>query len=216
MATRTRRGTSRARVSDEVEGEGSPHVLDENIATIKNWERASVHHRSRVEQLSDEITRIAANGKVLLFHVGWFTFWIVANSALIPGITPFDPFPFQFLTMVVSLEAIFLSLFVLASQNRLTAQADKRSNLDLQIDLLAEREMTAVLRLLQDIARHLKVPPSVTSEQIRDLVKKTDIQSLTDRMEELADDASPVKKGNPQPATKERRVSTPAGRLSDK
>ena len=68
------------------------------------------------------------------------------------GIRPFDPFPFPFLTMTVSLEAIFLALFVLASQNRLTRQADKRSHLDLQIDLLAEREMTAVLQLLQDIA----------------------------------------------------------------
>src|SRR5918994_1741201 len=61
-------------------------------------------------------------------------------------------FPFPFLTLTVSLEAIFLALFVLASQNRLARQADRRSHLDLQIDLLAEREMTAVLHLLQDIA----------------------------------------------------------------
>jgi uncharacterized membrane protein len=90
--------------------------------------------------------------------------------------------------LTVSLEAIFLALFVLASQNRLARQSDKRSHLDLQIDLLAEREMTAVLQMLHDIALHLKVNTSVTDEQLRDLAKKTDVESLTDRMEELAAD----------------------------
>jgi uncharacterized membrane protein len=75
----------------------------------------------------------------------------------------------------------------LASQNRLSRQADKRSHLDLQIDLLAEREMTAVLQLLQDIASHLRVETSVTPQQLRDLMKKTDLKRLTNRMEELAE-----------------------------
>jgi uncharacterized membrane protein len=67
------------------------------------------------------------------------------NVGVIRAVRPFDPFPFPCLTMTVSLEAIFLALFVLASQNRLARQTDKRSHLDLQVDLLAEREMTAVL-----------------------------------------------------------------------
>jgi uncharacterized membrane protein len=117
-----------------------------------------------------------------------FTGWIAANVGLVPGLQPFDPFPFPFLTMTVSLEAIFLALFVLASQNRLARQADRRSHLDLQIDLLAEREMTAVLRLLRDIAAHLKVETSVTSEQLRDLAKRTDLHQLTSRMAEFDDE----------------------------
>jgi uncharacterized membrane protein len=94
--------------------------------------------------------------------------------------------------MTVSLEAIFLALFVLASQNRLARQTDKRSHLDLQIDLLAEREMTAVLQLLQDIARHLDVQTTATPEQLQDLMKKTDLRRLTNRMEELAEPATPT------------------------
>src|SRR5687768_4416224 len=90
--------------------------------------------------------------------------------------------------MTVSLEAIFLTLFVLASQNRLARQTDKRSHLDLQIDLLAEREMTAVLRLLQDIALHLRVKTSATTDQLHDLANKTDVLGLTDRIEELSND----------------------------
>jgi len=119
-------------------------------------------------------------------HALWFAGWIVANLGWLPGVRPFDPFPFPFLTMTVSLEAIFLALFVLASQNRLSRQADRRSHLDLQIDLLAEREMTAVLQLLRDIATHLDVKTSVTPEQLRDLARKTDIHKLTSRLDEFA------------------------------
>jgi uncharacterized membrane protein len=180
--------------------EGAEHALEENIKEIKTWERGLAHHRSRIERLSDTVTQLAAGGPMLLVHVGWFATWIVVNLDLIPGLAPFDPFPFQLLTMIVSLEAIFLSLFVLASQNRLTHQADMRANLDLQIDLLAEREMTAVLRLLQDIARHLDVRLSLTPEQIRDLARKTDINTLTNRMEEFPE--------NPSASTKLRDVSS--------
>ena len=133
---------------------------------------------------------------MLVLHLVWFGAWVFANVGVIPRIRPFDPFPFPFLTMTVSLEAIFLALFVLASQNRLARQADKRSHLDLQVDLLAEREMTAVLQLLQDIARHHNVQTTVTSEQLQDLIKKTDLQRLTTRMDELAEPAgTPAMRG---------------------
>ena len=161
--------------------------MEENVQAIKRWERAILLARSKAEQVSDWIAYTAGSGPVLVLHVIWFGAWIIVNAGVIRGIRPFDPFPFPFLTMTVSLEAIFLALFVLASQNRLARQADKRSHLDLQIDLLAEREMTAVLQLLQDIARHLDVQTTVTPEQLRDLMKKTDLRRLTNRMEELAE-----------------------------
>ena len=164
-------------------------AVEENVQAIKRWERAILRARSKAEQVSDWIACTAGSGAVLVLHVLWFGAWVTVNSGMIRRIRPFDPFPFPFLTMTVSLEAIFLALIVLASQNRLSRQADKRSHLDLQIDLLAEREMTAVLQLLQDIAGHLKVRTSVTPEQLRDLMKKTDLRRLTNRMEELAEPA---------------------------
>jgi uncharacterized membrane protein len=170
--------------------------LDENVQAIKRWERTILLARSKAEQVSDWIVSTAGSGPVLVLHVVWFGAWVIANVGVIRRIRPFDPFPFPFLTMTVSLEAIFLALFVLASQNRLARQADKRSHLDLQVDLLAEREMTAVLQLLQDIARHHNVQTTVTSEQLQDLIKKTDLQRLTTRMDELAEPAAaPVVKG---------------------
>ena len=165
-------------------------AVEENVQAIKGWEKAILRARSTAEQVSDWIACTAASGPVLLLHVLWFGGWMTVNAGLIRGVRPFDRFPFPFLTMTVSLEAIFLALFVLASQNRLARQADKRSHLDLQIDLLAEREMTAVLQLLQDIARHLDIQTTVTPEQLRDLMKKTDLRRLTNRMEELAEPAA--------------------------
>ena len=162
-------------------------ALEENVQAIKRWERTILLARSKTEQVSDWIACTAGSGPVLVLHVLWFGVWVTVNAGVIRRLRPFDPFPFPFLTMTVSLEAIFLALFVLASQNRLARQADKRSHLDLQVDLLAEREMTAVLQLLQDIASHLDVQTSLTPEQLRDLMKKTDVRRLTNRMEELAE-----------------------------
>lgn len=173
--------------------DGTPTAaLEENVEAIKAWERESLLSRSSAEQIADWIAGTGAGGPVLVLHVLWFGLWVSANLGWIPGVTPFDPFPFPFLTMAVSLEAIFLAWFVLASQNRLARQSDKRTHLNLQIDLLAEREMTAVLQLLQDIARHLNVSTTVTPEQLRDLAKKTDLRSLTDRMEEITEPTPPA------------------------
>ena len=162
-------------------------AVDENVDAIKRWEGAILSARSTAERVADWVACTAGSGPVLILHVVWFVAWMAMNLGAIPGIRPFDPFPFPFLTVTVSLEAIFLALFVLASQNRLSRQSDKRSHLDLQIDLLAEREMTAVLQLLQDIAHHLEVRTSVTPEQLRDLMKQTDVRRLTTQMEELTE-----------------------------
>ena len=167
---------SHSRDSSESRSNGA--TIEENVEAIKAWDQALLHRRSIAEQFSDWITAVAASGPAMLVHVAWFGGWIAINTGLVPIVAPFDEFPFPLLTMIVSLEAIFLALFVLASQNRLAKQSDKRSNLDLQIDLLAEREMTAVLQLLRDIADHLQVKETVTPEQLSELAKKTDIKAL--------------------------------------
>lgn len=162
---------------------GSIDAVEENVEAIKSWDRLLLLKRSKVERLSDGITLAAAGGRSMIIHAIWFAAWVVINAGVIPGVEPFDPFPFQLLTMMVSLEAIFLALFVLSSQNRLAKQSDLRANLDLQIDLLVEREMTAVLQLLNDIAKHLDVDTNVTTDRIADLIKKTDVTALADEVD---------------------------------
>jgi uncharacterized membrane protein len=182
-------------------------ALDENVAAIRSWERSLQDERTGAERVGDWITSLFASGPVLVGHLLWFTVWIVINLGLVPAIAPFDDFPFPLLTMTVSLEAIFLALFVLASQNRLSRQADKRAHLDLQIDLLAEREMTAVLQLLQDIAAHLDVQCTYKPEQLRDLLQKTNIRELTERLDEIRapDAAKAGESPSPEPPVAEER-----------
>ena len=160
------------------------HTLDENVSAIKAWEESALHGRSRAERMSEWITSTAGRGPVLLLHAVWFGFWAAANSGALPWIRPFDPFPFPLLTTMVSLEAIFLALFVLSSQNRLATQADKRAHLDLQIDLLAEREMTAVLQIVQNMARKMGVEYPAGTPHIQELTKETDVKELASKLDE--------------------------------
>ena len=159
-------------------------ALDENLRAVSQWEAAALERRSTVQQFCDRITARIGTGVVLVSHLAWFTGWLAINTGLVPAVAPFDPFPFPLLTMIVSLEAIFLALFVLISQNRLAHQADTRSHLDLQIDLLAEREMTAAIQLLWDLTAHFGIKVSLTPEQIADLAKHTDIAGLVSRLDE--------------------------------
>src|SRR5687768_10885148 len=133
-------------------------VVDRNIDTLieicNNLER----RRSRSDRMADGITRFSGSMGFVYLHVLWFAAWILYNEAAhrqwLP-LTAFDPPPFGLLTLVVSLEAIFLATFVLITQNRMSEVADQRADLDLQIDLLAEYEVTRVLVLADAIAEHL-------------------------------------------------------------
>jgi len=102
--------------------------------------------------VSDAITRFAGTTLCLAIHALWFG-GILWNSGLLP-FGAFDPFPFSFMTLVVSLEAIFLSLFIMMSQSRMQRQADERSHLDSQINLLAESETTKMLGMLRSLRSH--------------------------------------------------------------
>jgi len=125
-----------------------------NVAAIAEMEREATACRSVGERMGDAIARHAGRLWFISAHAIWFGGWILLNAGLIRRVHPFDPFPYQFLTFVVSLEAIFLSLFILMSQNRAGKQADSRSHLDLQINLLAEQESTKMLQMLQKLCEY--------------------------------------------------------------
>jgi len=154
-----------------------------NINTIVRLEYETLHARSFANRISDAITRFSGSMFFILLHLLWFTAWILANEGMIPGTTPFDPFPFNFLTLVVSLEAIFLSTFVLMSQNQMSQQADKRAHLDLQINLLAEQETTLTLRLVRQICTRLGIETEMSDENVRQLSHETDVHALLAELE---------------------------------
>jgi uncharacterized membrane protein len=160
-----------------------------NVATVAQIEADDRARQTAAEQFSDTIAQVAGTPWFASLHLVWFTVWVVWNSGFVPGWRPIDPFPFSFLTLVVSLEAIFLSIFVLISQNHLTRQSERRAHLDLQINLLAEQESTKTVALLECIARHLNVPvPEEPSE--RELAAPTDIHDVVSTLDSALTDDS--------------------------
>jgi uncharacterized membrane protein len=115
------------------------------------------------ERVAGAITRFTGSMRFVYLHVVVFGLWIIANLGVVPGIPQFDP-SFVILAMAASVEAIFLSTFVLISQNRMSAAADKRAELDLQINLLAEHEVTKIVALLSAIADRMNVRTEVDPE----------------------------------------------------
>jgi len=131
-------------------------VLHRNIHTLAEIRRKAQERKGLQDRIADVITKFTGSMAFVYVHLAWFGGWVIAHLGRV-GIRPFDPFPFALLTMIGSLEAIFLSTFVLISQNRMITDADKRAELDLQISLLAEHEITQVLTLLDGIAKQLGV-----------------------------------------------------------
>lgn len=109
------------------------------------------------DRIADAVTTFAGSIWCVYAHALLFGGWLVCNIGLIPGIKPWDPFPFVMLAMAASVEAIFLSTFILTSQNRMQKLADRRAELDLQISLLTEHELTRGIALIDEIAKKLGV-----------------------------------------------------------
>src|SRR5687767_3430484 len=125
---------------------------DEREQIFRSLKAEADAHRSWSDRIADRMTSLMGSMPFLMINVLWFAVWIIINLGLIPGIEPFDPFPFGLLTMVVSLEAIALAIIVLISQNRSVKIAELREEVDLQVDMQTEREITKLLRLLSAVA----------------------------------------------------------------
>ena len=138
-------------------------------------------NRPAEEKIADAITQFTGSMVFVYLHLLLFGIWILWNSGVL-GLNPFDP-SFVILAMFASVEAIFLSTFVLISQNRMNAQSDKRDELTLQITLLTEHELTRLITMVQAIAQKTEVnlPDDIGVEEI---TKNIDPEKVMDAMEE--------------------------------
>lgn len=114
---------------------------------IQSFENKSKASRTFSERTADYITAQLGSMSFLIINALWFFLWIITNTGVVTGIAAFDPFPFGLLTMLVSLEAIFLAIIVLISQNRAAKIDDLREEIDLQINTIAEEEITKMMEL---------------------------------------------------------------------
>jgi uncharacterized membrane protein len=146
-------------------------VIERNIRTLIHLRTKAARERGLQGRIADVITSFSGRMVFAYVHVAWFGVWILLNTGWF-GFPAFDPFPYGLLTMVVSLEAIFLSTFVLISQNRQSDESERRADLDLHIGLLTEHELTRVLQMLDAIQSKMGIADHKKSE-LADLEMET-------------------------------------------
>lgn len=172
---------------------GLSAVLERNIQVLHQRREREEVEATAEERIADAITRFTGSMTFVYLHLAFFGFWIIANLGWVPGVPRWDP-SFVVLAMIASVEAIFLSTFVLISQNRMSEVASKRADLDLQISLLAEHEITKLTALVSSIADHMGVKTDVDSDL--DVIKQ-------DVAPEAVLDQIEAKKSSKKPANRE-------------
>jgi uncharacterized membrane protein len=155
-----------------------------NIEAISKLEHEALHRRTGTERMSDAIVKRIGSLTFLLLQVLLIVSWSALNFRLIPGLKPFDPFPFGILALIISSESVCLTIFVLISQNRLSRQTDKRSHLDLQVSMLSEQELTTALQMLQKLCAHLGVDVKSAEQEVEGFSENTDMNKLANELEE--------------------------------
>ncbi len=149
---------------------------------IKSFKARMDAKRSWIDVVADQLNSWFGTNIFLFLNILWFVVWISINTGLIKGVKQFDPFPYSFLTMTVSLEAIVLSIFVLISQKRSSRIDDLREEIHLQINTIAEEEITKMLQLQTLILKKMNVNISKDTE-LREMIQPTDQKKIEESIE---------------------------------
>lgn len=145
-------------------------------------EQEFLAQRRFTDRLGDNIADFVGTMRFVLCHFFGFIIWAVINAGVIRGISPFDPYPYTLLTMIVSMEGVLVACFVLMKQNRMTRRADQRDHLHLQIDLLSEKEITKMLQLQRQVCERMGISVQDDSE-VQELSKSTAVEDLAQELE---------------------------------
>lgn len=157
-------------------------VVERNIRALLGRRQREERRRPLQQRLAVAITRFTGSMRFVYLHLALVAFWISANLGLLPGIPRFDA-SFVGLATFASVEAIFLSTFVLIAQNRMAELADERADLALQVSLLSEHEVTRLVILVTRIAQHMGIEEAHDPE-LRELAQDVAPEKVMDRMEE--------------------------------
>jgi uncharacterized membrane protein len=160
-------------------------TIERYIRTIVHLKMSAARERNSQDKVADAITGFSGRMTFIYFHIIWFAAWVILNTGWL-GNSPFDPYPYGLLTTIVSLEAIFLSTFVLISQNRMGQLSEQRADLDLHIDLLTEYEITRVLQMLDAIQEKIGIDNSQDFEliELESETKPEDILAEIERLQQ--------------------------------
>ncbi len=166
----------------------TPNASWHYIETVAALEQESRQKRRWPDRLAETIARFVGSLLFVALHLAGFAFWVYVNTGQASWIKPFDPFPFILLALFVSCEGVLLSTFVLIRQNRMSLESDYRAHLNLQIDLLAEREITKLLQLQRLMCDRLGIEEAKLDHELRDLSQITAVRALADRLAKQLED----------------------------
>ena len=169
------------RITNTIGAGSFEELTKRNIEVVRKLEEAANEQRTTSDLVARMVARFCGSMTFVWVHVIGFAGWITLN--IVPGLKHIDPFPFTFLTFMVSLEAIFLSTFILISQNQDTQISERRNHLDLQINLLSEQENTKMLMILQAIAEKVgaEIEPD---EDVSVLAQETELEKVVEQIEQ--------------------------------
>ncbi|HEY6765790.1 MAG TPA: DUF1003 domain-containing protein [Candidatus Sulfotelmatobacter sp.] len=155
-----------------------------HIDSIAKQEHEFLEKRTPAERAGDVVASFAGSLLFVLCHALLVLAWVVINVDGVPGIRRFDPYPFSLLGMIVSVEAVVLASFILMRQNRMARRADRRDHLHLQVNLIAEKEITKLLQMVRALGEHMGVQHIADDKELREFSKTTSVEKLTQRLEE--------------------------------
>jgi uncharacterized membrane protein len=155
-----------------------------HINSIVRQEEEALERRSGIERLADAIGVFAGSPLFILLHLAIFAAWLLVNTGEVSWVRSFDPYPFSLFAMIVAVEAVVLSSFILMRQNRMMRRGEHRDHLNLQVTLLAEKEITKVLQMVRAICGRMGLENIVADKEIRELSQNTSIESLSQTLEE--------------------------------
>jgi uncharacterized membrane protein len=161
--------------------------LQEQIKLIARHEQEFVHRRTRSERVGDALGSVIGSLWFVAAHACWIALWIVINVS--PATHHFDPSPFPLLDTVVAIEAIFIASLIMMRQSRMSRRADERDHLILQILILAEREITAVLGIERQLASRLGLHKVAADEQLDQFSQDTPIDDISQKLQEHLTDS---------------------------
>lgn len=159
-----------------------PTHVQHHVETIAKHEQDFQARRSTAERIADQIAGFAGSFRFVLVHLAVFAGWMIANT--LRAFPHFDPAPFPLLDTIVAVEALLLASFILMRQSGLARRADEREHLMLQILLLSEKEVSAVIRMNQQIADKLGLPSISRDQEIEEMGKPTSIDSVAQTIQE--------------------------------
>lgn len=160
----------------------TPQTVTENIRSVLEMQAELERRRTTVDRIADAIGTFSGSMNFVFLHIAGLAAWLLINTGVLHGIRRFDPYPFILLAMIVSVEGVILSTFVLMKQNRMQYRADIRNQLDLQINLLSEKEITKSLQLLRTICHKLEIEINGDKE-LEEMASTTSVDMLAERVE---------------------------------